>query len=68
MDVHFGEDKSRVTKRHAAANFATLRRMALMMLKQHPDKASIACKRLAAALNTSFLEEILASGVNSEKP
>jgi predicted transposase YbfD/YdcC len=67
MDVHFGEDKSRVTKRHAAENFAALRRMALMMLKQHPDKGSIACKRLAAALSTSFLEEILRGGINSGK-
>ncbi len=67
MDDHFGEDKSRVTKRHAAENFAALRRLALMMLKRHPDKGSIACKRLAAALNTDFLEEILRGGVNSGK-
>jgi hypothetical protein len=35
-------------------------------LKQHPSKQSLACKRLAAALNAAFLEEILCPGRNSE--
>jgi predicted transposase YbfD/YdcC len=59
MDISFREDASRVSKRHGAENFALLRRLALGMLKRHPDKKSIACKRFAAALDTDFLEEIL---------
>lgn len=59
MDVTFGEDANRVQRRHGAENLALLRRLARALLKRHPDKASIACKRLAAALDTDFLEEIL---------
>jgi predicted transposase YbfD/YdcC len=67
MDVTFGEDASRISKRHGAENFALLRRLALGLLKQHPEKRSIACKRLAAALDTDFLEEILRGDGNSAK-
>ena len=59
LDVSFAEDKNRVSKRHGAENLALLRRLALSLLKQHPDKRSIACKRLAAALNPAFLEEVI---------
>jgi predicted transposase YbfD/YdcC len=59
LDVNFDEDHNRVTKRHAAENLALLRRLALTLLKAHPDKMSIAKKRFAAALDPSFLEEIL---------
>jgi predicted transposase YbfD/YdcC len=59
LDINFGEDDSRIRHRTAADNFAVLRRIALSLLKQHPAKLSIACKRLAAALDTDFLEEIL---------
>jgi predicted transposase YbfD/YdcC len=59
LDVSFAEDKNRVSKRHGAENLALLRRLALSLLKQHPDKRSIACKRLASALNPSFLEEVI---------
>jgi len=67
MDVSFGEDKSRISKRQAAENFALLRRLALTLLKQHPQKRSIACKRLSAALNPAFLEEVLRGAANSGK-
>jgi predicted transposase YbfD/YdcC len=59
VDVTFGEDGSRIAKRHGAENFALLRRLALSLLKRHPEKKSIACKRFAAALDTDFLQEIL---------
>jgi predicted transposase YbfD/YdcC len=62
LDVSFGEDKNRVSKRHGAENLALLRRLALSLLKQHADQRSIACKRLAAALNTAFLEEVVCAG------
>jgi predicted transposase YbfD/YdcC len=59
LDVSFREDNNRVSKRHGAENLAVLRRLALTLLKQHADKRSIACKRLAAALNTDFLQKVL---------
>jgi predicted transposase YbfD/YdcC len=64
LDVSFGEDASRIVNRGGAENFAVLRRIALSLLKRHPDKRSMACKRLAAALDTAFLEEILRGGHN----
>lgn len=60
LDVTFGEDASREQGRAGAQNLAGLRRLALSLLKQHPSKKSIAQKRLSAAYNTDFLEEILA--------
>ena len=68
MDINFGEDASRIVRRGGAENFAVLRRIALSLLKQHPAKMSIACKRIAAACDTQFLEEILKLNGNSEKP
>jgi predicted transposase YbfD/YdcC len=59
LDVNFGEDGSRVRKRNAAENLALLRRLTLSLLKAHPSKDSIAKKRFTAALDPSFLEEIL---------
>jgi predicted transposase YbfD/YdcC len=64
MDLTFGEDASRVQRRHGAENLALVRRLALALLKRHPEKASVACKRLSAALDTDFLEEILRAGCN----
>jgi predicted transposase YbfD/YdcC len=62
LDVTFAEDANRVHRRHGAANLALLRRMVLSLLKRHGGKGSMACKRLAAALDTGFLEEILVAG------
>jgi predicted transposase YbfD/YdcC len=62
MDLTFGEDASRVQRRHGAENLALVRRLALALLKRHPSKDSVACKRLSAALDTDFLEEILCAG------
>ncbi len=59
LDVNFAEDANRVTKRHAAENLAALRRLTLSLLQAHPAKLSIAKKRFAAALDPSFLEEVL---------
>jgi predicted transposase YbfD/YdcC len=67
LDVTFDEDSNRVQRRHGAENLAIVRRLALGLLKQHPGKQSLACKRLAAALNTDFLEEVLRPSGNSEK-
>ncbi len=59
LDLSFGEDDSRIQERHAAANFALLRKMSLCLLKQNPAKDSIARKRKAAALDLDFLAEIV---------
>jgi predicted transposase YbfD/YdcC len=59
LDVTFDEDASRVTRRNAAENLALLRRLTLSLLQAHPAKLSIAKKRFAAALDPTFLEEIL---------
>jgi predicted transposase YbfD/YdcC len=59
LDMTFGEDASRMQKRHSAQNFSLLRRLALGLLKRHPSKASIRSKRYEAALDVEFLEEIL---------
>ena len=66
LDVTFREDASRVQRRHGAENLALVRRLALGLLKKHPARMSLACKRLAAALDTTFLEEILRAGGSLE--
>jgi predicted transposase YbfD/YdcC len=60
LDVSFGEDNSRIQNRQGAENFGLLRKIALTLLKRNQAKKSIARKRKAAALDTDFLEEILA--------
>lgn len=64
LDVSFAEDKNRVSRRHGAENLALVRRLALSLLKQHPNKESIACKRLHAALDSDFLLEVAALAGN----
>ncbi len=64
MDGTCGEDASRVQRRHGAENLALVRRLALALLKRHPEKISAAGKRLSAALDTGFLEETLRAGCN----
>jgi predicted transposase YbfD/YdcC len=64
LDVNFGEDKNRTKERTAAQNLGLLRRLAVSLLKHHPDKESISCKRLQAAWNTEFLEEVVRGSVN----
>ena len=61
------EDESRIQSRNGQANFALLRKLALSLLKRHPGKESIGRKRLAAAYDTEFLEEILSPAAKLEK-
>jgi predicted transposase YbfD/YdcC len=67
LDVSFHEDASRVENRHGAANFSLLRKMALGLLKQHPNKESLARKRKLAAVNPDFLAETLAGAAKLEQ-
>lgn len=67
MDVSFDEDASRIQQRHAAENFAFMRKLALGLLRQHSAKLSIAKKRKAAALNPDFLAATLMGPANVAK-
>jgi len=67
LDVHFGEDHSRIQQRNATRNFASMRKLALCVLKHHPAEKSIPRKRKLAAQNPDFLEEILAGAAKRDK-
>lgn len=60
LDVGFNEDRCRIRDRVAGKNFATLRRMALNLLKQEPTKAGIKRKRLRAGWDDKFLRRVIA--------
>jgi predicted transposase YbfD/YdcC len=61
LDVQFREDASRVRVGHEARNFATLRHLALNLLRQDTSvRGSLAAKRFRAALDHSFLLRLLA--------
>jgi hypothetical protein len=59
LDVLFGEDDSSISNRNSAENVALLREFALGLLKQHPEKDSIATKGYKAVLSAENLIEIL---------
>ena len=67
LDVHFGEDKSRIQERNAARNFASMRKLALCVLKRHPAEKSIPRKRKLAAQNPEFLAEIITGAAKTEE-
>lgn len=67
LDVSFDEDANRTQNRNGAENLGMLRRLALVLLKQHPAEMSIARKRKAAALAPAFLQEIMAGAHNVDK-
>ena len=55
LDVQCGEDRSRARRGHAAANLATLRRLALNLLKaDRTKKRGIKGKQLNASWNHSY--------------
>jgi predicted transposase YbfD/YdcC len=60
LDVTFREDYSRARTKNAAQNVATLRRIALNLLKTDRSKhSSQRAKRILAALDLQFLERLL---------
>lgn len=65
LDVTFREHNRRIQARNGGENFALLRKLALTLLKRHPAKESIACKRLHAALDVEFLHEVIQQSGNS---
>jgi predicted transposase YbfD/YdcC len=61
LDVQCGEDRSRARAGHAAANLATLRRLALNLLKQdRTKKRGIKGKQLNASWDHAYLRRLLA--------
>ena len=60
LDVTFREDSSRARTMNAAQNVATLRRIALNLVKKTPRKnVSLRQKLLLAALDDGFLKQLL---------
>jgi predicted transposase YbfD/YdcC len=60
LDVTFQEDQCRIRKGNADANFSSLRRTALSLLKNnHSKKVGVKNKRLLAALDDDYLLEVL---------
>jgi predicted transposase YbfD/YdcC len=64
LDVSFGEDNNRVSKKNGAENLALIRKLALMMLKRHPSKLSMVGKQWNCAISPEFLEEVLSVDAN----
>jgi predicted transposase YbfD/YdcC len=59
LDVAFEEDAARSRKDNAPQNLALLRKLALNMLRSHPEKGSIKGKIKRAAWNDAFLLSVL---------
>ncbi len=60
LDLTFGEDRSRIRKGNADANFSILRRTALSLLKNEgTEKVGVRSERLATAWSETYLEEVL---------
>ncbi len=59
LDVTFGEDHSRIRDGESSENMATLRAIAMNLLKRDPSKSSLRQKRFRAAMNNDFLLHLL---------
>jgi predicted transposase YbfD/YdcC len=59
LDVTYREDESRIREKTLRANFAWLNRFTLSLLKQHPDRVSLAMKRRSCGWDEHFLLEVL---------
>jgi predicted transposase YbfD/YdcC len=59
LDVTFREDDARLRIGDSAENFAVLRHVAFNLLKRHPAKLSLKRKRFKAALDDTFLLELI---------
>jgi predicted transposase YbfD/YdcC len=59
LDMIFREDESRIRGKQVRENFAWLNRLALSLLKQHPEKTSIALKRQSCGWDDNYLLQVL---------
>lgn len=60
LDIAFREDESRIRKGFGPENFAAIRHIALNLLKDNKSfKGSIKSKRLNAAMDPKYLEEVM---------
>jgi predicted transposase YbfD/YdcC len=59
LDMTFREDEQRKRAKHAAKNFAIVRKIALNLLKKDSGKESLRSKRLKAAWSKDFLIKLL---------
>ena len=59
LDVAFREDANRTRDVNAGANRGVVRRVAASLLKQDQAKGSMRAKRLTAALDPTYLEQVL---------
>lgn len=59
LDMTFREDDSRICGKEIRENFAWLNRLALSLLKQHPEDASIAMKRQSCGWDDNYLLQVV---------
>lgn len=59
MDVTFREDDSRIRRKHAAQNMASLRRFVMNLASLHPDKKSMRRKLKNCGWDDDFREKLL---------
>jgi predicted transposase YbfD/YdcC len=64
LDVTYREDDSRIRQEALRENFAWLNRFTLSLLKQHPDRTSIAMKRRSCGWNDDYLMQVLTGSTN----
>jgi predicted transposase YbfD/YdcC len=59
LDTIFREDEQRKRAKHAAKNFAMVRKIALNLLKKDTGKESLRSKRLKAAWSRDYLIKLM---------
>jgi predicted transposase YbfD/YdcC len=59
LDVTYREDESRIREQALRENFAWLNRFTLSLLKQHPDRTSVAMKRRSCGWDEDYLLQVL---------
>jgi predicted transposase YbfD/YdcC len=59
LDVTYREDESRIRQETLRENFAWLNRFTLSLLKQHPDRTSLAMKRRSCGWDEDYLLKVL---------
>jgi predicted transposase YbfD/YdcC len=64
LDVTFREDESRVREKRARENMAWLNRFGLSLLKQVPDRKSVAMRRRCCAWSDDYLMQVLAASTS----